>query len=82
MRAAADGYTSGDIRVTPMLSATAGRAISRDSGDISTRKDGRVVDGGGLENLIGHSFDFAILRLNSARHARYASVIGSRPVVP
>jgi len=44
-------------------------------------RDGRVVDGGGLENLIERFSEFAIFRLKSARHARDASTIGSRPVV-
>jgi hypothetical protein len=46
------------------------RATNRaNSGMTSTRRDGRVVDGGGLENLIGQFFKLAIFRLNSSRYA-------------
>jgi len=34
------------------------------------RSDGRVVDGGGLEKLIGAFDEFAIFLAKSARHAR------------
>ena len=44
--------------------------VHANSGQISTRRDGRVVDGGGLENRNALSSIFALLRLNSARHAR------------
>ena len=40
-----------------------------------------MVDGGGLENRNGRFSKLGILRLNSARYARYRLVISSRPVV-
>jgi hypothetical protein len=41
--------------------------MRRGQGNLETSfwRDGRVVDGGGLENLIGGSFEFAIFPLNS-----------------
>jgi hypothetical protein len=39
-----------------------------------------VVDGGGLENLIGRSAGFAIFRLNSARYAGWRILIEVRHV--
>jgi hypothetical protein len=33
-------------------------------------RDGRVVDGGGLEKLIGPFVEFAIFTAKSARHVR------------
>ena len=36
----------------------------------SLRRDGRVVDGGGLENVIGRFGEFANSRVKSARRAR------------
>src|SRR5438552_14929631 len=43
-------------------------------------RDGRVVDGGGLENLIAHSSKFAISRLNSARQAIKRRHLPDEPV--
>jgi hypothetical protein len=44
-------------------------------------RDGRVVDGGGLEKRIGPSDEFANFPVKSARGARYGSIIEFRPVV-
>jgi hypothetical protein len=44
-------------------------------------RDGRVVDGGGLEKRIGRSVEFANFPVKCARHARYGSMIELRPVV-
>jgi hypothetical protein len=44
--------------------------ITRILASFSMRRDGRVVDGGGLEKLIKRSSEFAIFLLNSARDAR------------
>ena len=45
------------------------------------RRDGRVVDGGGLEKRIDRSAEFANFPVKSPRHARYGSMIEFRPVV-
>jgi hypothetical protein len=45
------------------------------------RRDGRVVDGGGLEKLIVRFFEFAIFPAKSAGDARWRLMIESRPVV-
>jgi hypothetical protein len=37
---------------------------------VSPRRDGRVVDGGGLEKLNGHIVELASFPVKSARHAR------------
>ena len=47
---------------------------------ISTRRDGRVVDGGGLEKRIDRFVEFANSFVKSARGARYGSMIEVRPV--
>ena len=43
-------------------------------------RDGRVVDGGGLETLIGDFLELAIFPLKAARDARWGSKIESCPV--
>jgi hypothetical protein len=48
--------------------------------NFSPRRDGRVVDGGGLEKLNGQFSEFAIFPANSARYGRWGSMIESRPV--
>jgi len=44
------------------------------------RRDGRVVDGGGLEKRIDRFVEFANSFVKSARGARYGSMIELRPV--
>jgi hypothetical protein len=56
--------------VTHALELVAPVKRRANSGAISTRRDGRVVDGGGLENRSRRSLKFANLFLNFARHAR------------
>src|SRR4051812_9384282 len=45
---------------------------------MSTRREGRTVDGGGLENLIDAFSEFAIFPLNSARRVRSGTMIQPR----
>jgi predicted Holliday junction resolvase-like endonuclease len=61
-----DGYTSGDTWPVKVLINTKSREFRRNS----MRRDGRVVDGGGLESINAHFAEFAFFRLKSARHAR------------
>ena len=44
--------------------------MKANSGQISTRRDGRVVDGGGLENLNGLSSEIVIFPANFAHDGR------------
>jgi len=48
--------------------------------EFQTRRDGRVVDGGGLEKRIDRFVEFANSFVKSARGARYGSMIELRPV--
>jgi hypothetical protein len=61
-----NGYTSGDTWPVKTLISTESREFRRNF----TWRDGRVVDGGGLENINAHFAKFAFFRLKSARHAR------------
>jgi hypothetical protein len=61
-----NGYTSGDTEPLNTLINSKSREFRRNS----TWRDGRVVDGGGLESINAHFAELAFFRLNSARHAR------------
>src|SRR6266849_1929062 len=61
-----NGYTSGDTWPVKMLISTEAREFRRNF----TWRDGRVVDGGGLESINALSAEFAFFGLNSPRHAR------------
>ena len=48
---------------------------------MTPRRDGRVVDGGGLENLPSVSSRGAIFHVKSAKYGRYWSATDTRPVM-
>ena len=78
-RAARDcvhGYTFGDTRLVRGSLIGDTRVFRRNF----DARDGRVVDGGGLEKRIDRFVEFANFFVKSARGARYGSMIELRPV--
>jgi hypothetical protein len=59
-----------EVSATGIRRESAVAEIARIPPSVSTRRDGRVVDGGGLETQFGRSAKFAIFGLNSPRYAR------------